>query len=353
MTLPDLVFETFAPDKALHGVLLVWQQCWRQARLGRLGMTNGDIARSVGLRRTQVCRCLAVLRRLGLVDARRTHGNSGFDLILVTKTASPTVIEGLQRVARGDLTVDVLHSRVVDQSGGEWYCNTARPVLEVQFPPGVHFVNPESSDSTSGTDLAFISNYGSTLVTKTEPSNNHQENSNWGTGVSDALDSAVAGPASQPQAVNLALEVAALRQELQAQADKKAKASAAARKAAVTKHTPTAEEAVAMTAVFEHWRRAMGYPDQKLTQARREDILARLRSGFEVAQLCQIIDWASTDDWRRGRAAKSTRTFDDIKNLMHTDKMANDLLHVARGKSLTKAPSLLGKPGEAARIRTL
>lgn len=103
------------------------------------------------------------------------------------------------------------------------------------------------------------------------------------------------------------------------------------------KGAKNAEERVVVQVVGDYWRQRMGYMKLKITDTRVDLILARYRAGYSVKQMKSVIDWVATDDWMRGRAAKSTRKFDDFTNFMDTNSKFEKYLHLA----ITQKPSSL------------
>jgi hypothetical protein len=66
--------------------------------------------------------------------------------------------------------------------------------------------------------------------------------------------------------------------------------------------------------VFEHWKSQLGHPDAKLTPKRRAKILARIKEGYTVEQLCAAVDGCAASAFHQGQTEKSDgRVYDDLE----------------------------------------
>ena len=105
------------------------------------------------------------------------------------------------------------------------------------------------------------------------------------------------------------------------------KRQAAHRKGLVTSRTPRSDsEAAQMRDVFAHWQTMTGYRRHGLTGPRRRLILSRLRAGYTVEQLRQIIDWAVTDRWMTGQHPDSPGPFLGLETLLRSNGRVDEYL---------------------------
>lgn len=105
------------------------------------------------------------------------------------------------------------------------------------------------------------------------------------------------------------------------------KRRAAHRKGLVTSRTPRSDpEAAQMREVFAHWQTMTGYRRHGLTGPRRRLILSRLRAGYTVGQLRQIIDWAVTDRWMTGQHPDSPGPFLGLETLLRSNGRVDEYL---------------------------
>jgi uncharacterized phage protein (TIGR02220 family) len=75
---------------------------------------------------------------------------------------------------------------------------------------------------------------------------------------------------------------------------------------------PTIEE---IREVFDHWQARTKRPTAKLNEARKTTIRARLREGFTVAQLQNVIDFAAESSFHQGENDRGNR-YDWIRHIM-------------------------------------
>jgi len=87
----------------------------------------------------------------------------------------------------------------------------------------------------------------------------------------------------------------------------------------------------AVTEVFEHWRKVMGHPTAKQTPGRRRHILARLKEGYTVAQLCEAVDGCRLSLWHMG-ANESQAVFDDLTLICRSGEKVEKFREKAKTK---------------------
>lgn len=87
----------------------------------------------------------------------------------------------------------------------------------------------------------------------------------------------------------------------------------------------SSEELPQVLEVFEHWKEHLGSSRMKLTKERGNKIVARLRSGFTVAELKQVIEAVVLLPWWRGQNNRNT-PYDDIINIFRNDTRTESFL---------------------------
>jgi hypothetical protein len=94
--------------------------------------------------------------------------------------------------------------------------------------------------------------------------------------------------------------------------------------------------------VFEHWKKITVRPNEKLTEARRKIISARLNEGVLAEQICRAIDNAAENDFYQGRTPKQSHRIDTL------DVICKDVDRILRLSSSVLGQSRPGKPKNAA-----
>jgi hypothetical protein len=95
-----------------------------------------------------------------------------------------------------------------------------------------------------------------------------------------------------------------------------------ANKTEATKDTPqNTFEAIAMREIFAEWQQLFGYPDARLTKARRTIILARLRERYSVVEIGAVLIAASCEPSTRGTVPGLPTMFDDLTTILQPTRM--------------------------------
>jgi uncharacterized phage protein (TIGR02220 family) len=280
----DLVFQALARK---HQTYVVYRYLESLVGTDTPVPTNGQIAEMFDVHRETIARAMRIFEKLGLIRQvfkGRSRIRQTVVMIRGTAMSSSTVVT-LQALARGDYTVDIDDSLILDEHG-----NAIQVSTNEDYNSGVV--------SNSGIATLELQPTATCKVLKSTARSNistDQENSTE-LGISTELFP----PCSPPHSV--------------------VKRGKRARK-------PAAPESD-VSAVFEFWRTEMGYLDRSLTSERQRFIAARLNDGYSVEQLKAVISVAKNDPFWRGENDRDT-PYDDCQHLFRNATRVDGFLQRA------------------------
>ena len=114
-------------------------------------------------------------------------------------------------------------------------------------------------------------------------------------------------------------------------------------------------------AAFAYWQSRLEHPTAKLTQDRRQKLLARFREGFTLAQIKQAIDGCAASAFYRGENERGT-VYDDLTLICRSGSKVEQFIELARtnhggwrrrdprvGSMVNPAPPEAFIPGDASK----
>lgn len=337
----DAVLTALASNKKYHAIYLVYRLLEKLNGTGAATPTNRELARELDLHRDTVQKHVATLENLGLItvlvalDQTRT--------ITLPPQLPAQTLRALEALGAGALEIDVKASKVTVAITGEEY----RPVLVLPEEPTVPrpyvpqtLRSPDRTPygpQTVGTpetepEVVGVSTCESSPC---EQSGSEDENAGEFSPVYFHVSSNSVLQDAVPQYYK---EHNYIRENNSPEPDQLdlivVPESKPKRKTPKSPGRPAKPIEPEVQVVMDFWREHLGYQDRGPTWKRVGYIRGRLKDGFTVEQLCDVVRHAKLDPWLNGTHPKNTlqRRYDDITNLMGSrDKVERYLANHKRG----------------------
>lgn len=300
-----LITRAFAPDPALHTLLVLYNVMQDFARHESAVPTNEVLAQATGLSESTVKRGIRVLLRLGLIKVRNRGAQRQ---VAVPSQLDPQTFEIVKAVAIGEVEIEPRKTSVVHR--------VCKQAVDPERSPGRPFEGAKglqgdpSSKQTDGekSELSLFDtkvSSGSFGVTPETEGNSYgvcscfvfrvtTVQSTINSGINSTINSGIKG--------RKALEI-----------------------------TPE------MTEAFEYWRAKCKYPRTKLEGKVASAFRSRLSEGFSVAELKQVADFGATDPWLAGKHPQSTRRYNGWETLYYSKDKVVKYLSAAQDRATSPA----------------